>query len=378
MENVRVALWGNELYGSYLKTAYDILKPEGLEIVCFGADNPGDNKQQDIPVYGEAEIGEMYKAGDIQGVILTVHHSKLHQIACRLMLLGIFNLYYLPNHCYELSIEEFSFDMFERVDTPKPRLDYLEFHIADHCNLNCKGCAHLSNIAEPSFADYDQFVKDMNRLRELFWGIDRIRLMGGEPLLNKELPKYIEVSRKTFPDADIYVVSNGLILDKADEGLFRVMRENHCGFNISQYPPTTKKLNQILAICNLYKVKCLVSSPIGVFRTCTDPDGAQNPNDSYAKCDVRHCTFLHKGTLSNCIMPYILPRYSEVYGREMNPGANDIIDIYAPDIDGLQILEKLYASIESCKYCNPAKTFVYKWDTAPGGKARPEDWTYMK
>ena len=379
MENIRVALWGNELYGSFLKNAYDILRPEGLEIVCFGADNFEKNsKHEGLPVYDEAEIGEMYNSGEIQAVILTVHHSKLHPVACRLMLRGIFNLYYIPNYYYELSVDEFSFDLFEKIDTPKPRLDYLEFHIADHCNLNCKGCAHLSNITEPSFADFDQFVKDMKRLRELFWGIDRIRLMGGEPLLNKDLADYIKVSREIFPDADIYVVSNGLLIDKSQESLFKTMRENHCGFNISQYPPTTKKLNHIISLCNLYKVKCLVSSPIGVFRTCTDPDGRQKPEESYAKCDVRHCTFLHKGTLSNCIMPYILPKYSEVYGKEMKPGTDDIIDIHNPNIDGLQILEKLYVPIESCKYCNPANTFVYEWDTAPKTKARPEDWTYKK
>lgn len=379
MENIRIALWGNTSYGIFLKTAYDLLHPEGIEFVCYGTEkNEGRNIQNGIPVFDMQKIAEMYRSGEIHAVVLALHHSRLHQAACRLMLSGIFDLYYLPHYDYELSIDDFSFNMLERIDTPKPRLDYLEFHLADHCNLNCKGCAHLSNITEPSFPDFDQYVKDMERLRELFWGIERIRLMGGEPLLNKELPNYIAVTRQIFPDADMYVVSNGLILGEADESLFRIMHEHNCGFNISQYPPTTERIDHIRALCELYKVRCLVSSPLAVFRTCTDPDGAQRPEDSYAKCDVTHCTFLRNGTISNCIMPYILPRYSEMYGKEMSAGEADIIDIHAPDIDGLWILEKLHKPIESCRYCNPAKTYVYEWDTAPKGKARPEDWTYRE
>ena len=32
-----------------------------------------------------------------------------------------------------------------RVRNPRlfrPELDYVEYHLADHCNLNCAGCTH--------------------------------------------------------------------------------------------------------------------------------------------------------------------------------------------------------------------------------------------
>ncbi|MCR5012863.1 MAG: radical SAM protein [Lachnospiraceae bacterium] len=377
MDNIRIAIWGTELYGVFLKTAYDILKPEGLEFVCYSTDNPDGLESQDgLPVYSTEKLGELHKSGDIHAVILAVHHSKLHQLACKLMLQGIFDLYYLPHYYYELSADDFTFDYLERIDTPKPRLDYLEFHLADHCNLNCKGCAHLSNIAEPRLADLNQYIKDMERLRELFWGIERIRLMGGEPLLNEQLPDFINVTREVFPDADIHVVTNGLLLNIDHGSLLRTMHDKDCSFNISQYPPSANRLKQIRALCRFYDVNCLVSDPIGVFRTCIDPDGTQTPAEAYSKCDVTHCTFLREGTLSNCIMPYILPRFSELYGKNMAAGESDIINIHDPAIDGITILEKLHSPIESCRYCNPSDTFVYPWDTAPKGKAKPADWVY--
>ena len=377
MDSIRIAIFGTDYFGVFLKTAYEINKPAGLEFICYGTDRPDAAKKQDgLPVFSVEKLGEMYKSGEIHAVILAIHHAKLHPSACKLMLQGIFDLYYLPHYYYDLSVDEFTFDYLERIDTPKPRLDYLEFHLADHCNLNCKGCAHLSNISEPRFANLEQYTKDMIRLRELFWGIERIRLMGGEPLLNRQLPDFIEATRACFPDADLHVVSNGLILNNEQSELLKTMHENHCSFNISQYPPSTQRIKQIQALCNLYGVTCLVSSPVNVFRTCIDPEGSQVPAESYQKCDVTHCTFLREGTLSNCIMPYILPRFSELYGKSMTAGAADIIDIHNPDIDGLAILEKLHAPIECCKYCNTSDIKVYPWDTAPKGKALPEDWTF--
>ena len=36
-----------------------------------------------------------------------------------------------------------------------------EYHLNDHCNLNCKGCDHFSPLAEEKFTNYEQFEKDM-------------------------------------------------------------------------------------------------------------------------------------------------------------------------------------------------------------------------
>ena len=35
----------------------------------------------------------------------------------------------------------------------RPVLDYVEFHLTDHCNLNCAGCTHFAPYADKRFAD---------------------------------------------------------------------------------------------------------------------------------------------------------------------------------------------------------------------------------
>jgi len=93
------------------------------------------------------------------------------------------------------------------LDYTKPVLDYFEYHVAWHCNLNCKGCGHNSNLyTRPRFGDLEHFRRDMNRLTELFSNISKIRLMGGEPLLNPQLGEFITSARRAFPGAQIRVV----------------------------------------------------------------------------------------------------------------------------------------------------------------------------
>ena len=61
----------------------------------------------------------------------------------------------------------------------RPELRYVELHLTDHCNLNCRGCTHYCPVASPWYADLAQHRRDMGRLAQLFRNVGTIRLMGG-------------------------------------------------------------------------------------------------------------------------------------------------------------------------------------------------------
>ena len=57
-------------------------------------------------------------------------------------------------------------------------LMHLEFHLADHCNLNCQCCDHFAPIADNYFLDLDEFERDMSRLADDSVGLlSRVELM---------------------------------------------------------------------------------------------------------------------------------------------------------------------------------------------------------
>jgi len=47
----------------------------------------------------------------------------------------------------------------------KGKIWYVETHLVEHCNINCKYCDHFSCIAEEKFADINVFTRDLQRIK---------------------------------------------------------------------------------------------------------------------------------------------------------------------------------------------------------------------
>lgn len=78
-------------------------------------------------------------------------------------------------------------------------IEHLDYHITDHCNLNCQGCSVFAPVAEKRFADLDSFEKDMRDLHTLIGdAIQQIHLLGGEPLLHPKAEQFAQICRSVF------------------------------------------------------------------------------------------------------------------------------------------------------------------------------------
>ncbi|WP_232473641.1 hypothetical protein [Brachyspira murdochii] len=57
-------------------------------------------------------------------------------------------------------------DLYTKIKrlTPQPYIDFVEIHLAEHCNLNCYSCNHFSQLAKEEYYDIEIFEKDINRL----------------------------------------------------------------------------------------------------------------------------------------------------------------------------------------------------------------------
>lgn len=59
-------------------------------------------------------------------------------------------------------------------------------------------------------------MSDLLRMKELFWGVEKIKLLGGELLFNEDLWKFVDITRRIFPDSYLRILTNGLLLPKND------------------------------------------------------------------------------------------------------------------------------------------------------------------
>lgn len=107
-------------------------------------------------------------------------------------------------------------------------IDYLRISVTQRCNFRCKYCMpHTPFSWVPkedllSFEDMFLFVKTA-----IDEGVKKIRITGGEPLIRKDVDKFIKMISDYTPDIDLAITTNGYFLKNyakalKDAGLKRV------------------------------------------------------------------------------------------------------------------------------------------------------------
>ncbi|MEE1516543.1 MAG: radical SAM protein [Lachnospiraceae bacterium] len=267
--------------------------------------------------------------------------------------------------------KEYKWEQLVEIDLSKPRLKQFDVNLVDHCNMKCKGCLRFSNLVdEPVYADYDVMIKDWERMKELFWGVQRIKLMGGEPMLSPDLCKYIVEARRIFPDADIMVTTNAILINDKCTELFKVMNENHVYFDISLYEPMEKHISRVEDILKANGVWYVVNHTKGDFSKIICDKPLYDKDEAYRTCFASHCHHLREGRISVCSRPQYIHILNERYGTDI-PNWDGVWNIYE-EKDGWELDRKLSSSFEACKYCAPPVN--YEWGRADSNTAKMEDW----
>lgn len=230
-------------------------------------------------------------------------------------------------------------------------LGYIEFHVTDKCNLNCNGCSHFSPMVKTPVELYPSFEKDIHRLKELFGRILTIRLLGGEPFLVPNLGDFVNTARSLYPDCALEVVTNGLLIAKAEKKALQSIRDNHVIVNITRYMPTEKVMDSIIPVLKKNGVQYIVSEPVKKFRKRFCPSGNNDPIRSFSDCTIgRRCNILYKGNLCICSAPIAARFVNEYYGM-MIDWRDGCLDIHDPEITPDKVMEFLHRPNKICSYC---------------------------
>ncbi|MBQ6163607.1 MAG: radical SAM protein [Clostridia bacterium] len=259
------------------------------------------------------------------------------------------------------------------IDISKPRLDYLEAEICHVCNLNCRACTNYSNLRQKTgFYELAQFEKDLRRLKELFWGITKIRLMGGEPLINPETADYAALCREIFPDCDLRIASNGLLLPTVKPETLGRLRDCGASFDISEYPPTRAKKEEIKKTVSAAGLRVSFGVPIRVFFKLLREKPNADPREAFRNCIFSNCHIIEDGWLAPCTSAMCIDRFNAFYGEHYPQ--TDRFALTDPSLDGWQIIEAFSHPHEFCRYCGTGLIPV-KWEGHVGPeRAKKEDW----
>jgi organic radical activating enzyme len=187
----------------------------------------------------------------------------------------------------------------------------VEINVAEHCNLSCKGCSHLSPIASKQFLHPPALLADLQVLARAYH-VTEARLLGGEPLLHPDLLAVVGAVRASGVADRVCIVSNGLLLARMDTQLWQAIDR----IELSLYPgrtPGDAQMERIRELAAAHGV-ALVESRVEKFRVpytevvTTDPALVHR---IYQSCKIVHewnCVTVANGRVYRCPQSYFLPK----------------------------------------------------------------------
>lgn len=257
---------------------------------------------------------------------------------------------------------------FERIElaqvTAQRRncLQTLDYHIAEHCNLNCKCCSTYAPLAEKEFTDLETFQNDLSQLKKVIGNrLLNLHLLGGEPLLHPQIGEFAAAAREIYPDIYIDVVSNGLLVRKMPDSFYQTLREKNVVLQLSAYPVNLNYV-ELVEFIKSKGVRAFTfkgDERIDAFtRKGLDPFGQQNMYASHLHCAAGNTTQMRKGKLYRC------PASAYVYQlnrklKQDDPSAPeetfrlhelDSLDIYQAK-NAQEVFDFLSNAIPFCRYC---------------------------
>ncbi len=245
-----------------------------------------------------------------------------------------------------------------------PALPYIETHLVDHCNLNCVGCTHYSHMSKEYFVDINKYTKNIKQLSKIL-RFNRIRLLGGEPLLHPEVNKFMEVTRKYFPRSRLCLVTNGVLLPSMDESFWKTCRDNNIIINLSRYPANSKKIKDYVNLIKKNNVRVGWIHPGEKMYVFHNPKGDSRPVLSFLSCSIRkfRVIILRDSNIYICPKTAYIDIYNEKFNTNVPKDEGKNIFKYR----GKEILKYLKKPINTCKFCTYGGKMI-PWQTSDSEK----------
>lgn len=333
-------------------------------------------QQDDTNIFLENDFDWSSFRGDV--LVAIINEYERSEVIFSLVRRGINNIYIISpeimsfNSQLEYKQGEWNSRYIRIYTDAKPFIHYFETHLSDKCNLNCRACAHYSNIhrGEILKISLDRYESDLEKMSS-FFEVQRIGLLGGEPLMNQKIGDYITITRASFPDSIIEVVTNGLLIPSIEDSLFELLKKNNVRFKISLYPPTIKILDKIETILAKNNIPYILSDRIERFSAVMS-NGTSDPNDAYMACKLnKGCLFLRDGNLSICPMIPLLFENQTYFKFKISREEyeSSVICLYKQE-NGWQIGKRLTEAANLCRFCSPI-TSEKEWSN---GVPEVNDW----
>jgi len=133
----------------------------------------------------------------------------------------------------------------------KPVLPFVETMVNQNCNLACHGCSNYSDVTWQGYTSWKAGKASLERWLARV-DIPDFGILGGEPLMNPQIEKWIVGLRELMPNTQIRFTTNGLLLDKKFHVVKLLEEIGNCVFKIAVHVQDDNLEKNIQKIYNMY------------------------------------------------------------------------------------------------------------------------------
>lgn len=224
--------------------------------------------------------------------------------------------------------------------------------ITEKCTLKCKDCANLMQFYEdPKTYDVDFIIKGINELVEKVDFINEIRVIGGEPFLNKDIYTILSFLAEIDKIHNIVIYTNGMIPPKKEKLLS--LNKNKIVFSVTDYGELGRNLEKTVEILNEFNFPYRLHPPehwTDSGRILENRLSESDTKENFAKCCGKNLYTLIGSKLYRCPFVANAEQFNGIPSDRSNfvdtTDSKEILKNYAYGLD----------SIDACSLC-PGRSF---------------------
>ena len=354
----KVALYGRYPFGDgYIEQLLDA----GVRVSALFDSSYSEQDSQKI-LQG-IKVSSPEKLKEYKGILIICgngHYWELEEYARECGVTSILPYYFLYSH-RGYSIEEYK-NIYQIVNVAnthyikknypeKVFINSLELAITHRCTLNCEKCANMISYFEsPKDADYESMKDSIYKILNANVYVSELRILGGEPFLNQELVKYLQLLQQFDNIGLISIMSNGTLYPSKE--LTDCLRQKNVYVTLSDYGYLSKNLQKIKELFEKEGILYRIYEMSG-WKDCNTIEYIEMDTEElerkFGNCSVNNCYTLHNGFLYRC------PYNAGVSILQAIPGnLRDALSISQLDSgmveDALESFMKVKSS-QICKFC---------------------------
>ncbi len=237
------------------------------------------------------------------------------------------------------------------LNSGKPPLRSLEVIVTERCTLKCKDCSNLMQYySKPSSAESSSIINDLERCLDSLAWINEVRVLGGEPFINKDLDNLYDYLNKSEKVQHVVTYTNGTIVPSGK--VLAALSHPKNLVLVTDYGSLSIRKNELASALAEYKIKKRIEPAYGWTDCGTVVDLNRSPEDlkdTFSECCAKNLITLSNGSLYRC------PYSAHLERLEFKDFPEDRLDLTqlesntSDKVIGDFLFEKEY--ISACSFC---------------------------